>query len=79
MNGRYEIQWRQYFSVYAILYTVRDDVPHGFNGGYIYLNIYSLSAWPNIGIFALCKSKIPADIMGQVFKTSLVYSILNGR
>ena len=52
------------FLVYAILYTVRDGVPHGLNGGYIYINIYQLSAWPNIGIVALCKSKIPADIMG---------------
>ena len=34
------MNWRQYFLVYAILYTVRDGVPHGLNGGYIYINIY---------------------------------------
>ena len=28
------------FLVYAILYTVRDGVPHGVNGCYIYINIY---------------------------------------
>ena len=64
MNWRYEIPCRQYFLVYAILYTVRDGVSHGLNGGYIYINIYLLNAWPNNGIVALWKSKIPADVMG---------------
>ena len=74
----YEIQCRQYFLVYAILYTVRDGVPHGLNGGYMYTNIYYLSARPNIGIVALCKSENQLTLWVLVFKASLVHSIISG-
>ena len=35
------------------------------NGGNLYIFIYPLSAWPNMGIVALWRSKILADIMGS--------------
>ena len=52
---------------------MRDGVQHGLNGGYLYIFIYRLRAWPNIGTVALWRSKILADIMEHRWpKASLV-------
>ena len=51
---------------------MRDGVQHGLNGGYLYIFISHLSAWSIIGKGALWRSKIPADVMGPRFNTSLI-------
>ena len=57
---------------------MRDGARHGLNGGYRYIFIYQLSAWPYIGIVALWRPLIPADIMGlDVLKASLAQSMIS--